>query len=150
MNKDFFDEFSDIRDRMLKNIQLDKNSWNKFLIYWSKILDKYSVDNVLNLYTYNPTGKIFMTFDEWNSNKIDRRIKPKSKGIPIFYNNFKIYVFDIKQTYGKEYNISDYNHYVDESILMYYQDKIKNNNDPSKTLYENFYDTFYKISLNGK
>lgn len=147
MNKDFFDEFSDIRDRMLKNIQLDKNSWNKFLIYWSKILDKYSVDNVLNLYTYNPTGKIFMTFDEWNSSKIDRRIKPKSKGIPIFDNNFKIYVFDIKQTYGKEYNISDYNHYVDESILMYYQDKIKNNNDPSKTLYENFYDTFYKISL---
>ena len=102
MNKDFFDEFSDIRDRMLKNIQLDKNSWNKFLIYWSKILDKYSVDNVLNLYTYNPTGKIFMTFDEWNSNKIDRRIKPKSKGIPIFDNNFKIYVFDIKQEY--EYN----------------------------------------------
>ena len=57
LNKDFFDEFSDIRDRMLKNIQLDKNSWNKFLIYWSKILDKYSVDNVLNLYTYNPTVK---------------------------------------------------------------------------------------------
>ena len=46
-----------------------------------------------------------MTFDEWNSSKIDRRIKPKSKGIPIFDNNFKVYVFDIKQTYGKEYRI---------------------------------------------
>ena len=39
MNNDFFREFLSIRDETLKNIQLDNNSWNKFVTYWSKILD---------------------------------------------------------------------------------------------------------------
>lgn len=30
-----------------------------------------------------------MTFDEWNSEQIARRIKPKSKGIPILVDNKK-------------------------------------------------------------
>ena len=49
-----------------------------------------------------------MTFDEWNSEPIARRIKPKSKGIPILVDNKKIYVFDIKQTYGRDYNKWNY------------------------------------------
>ena len=75
----FLEEYIATRDESLHNIQLDNNSWNRFITYWSKILDKYSVDNVLNLYMYNHTGRTFMTFDEWNSEKIGRRIKPKSK-----------------------------------------------------------------------
>ena len=147
MNNDFFGEFLAIRDETLKKIQLDNNSWNKFITYWSKILDKYSVDNVLNLYTYNSSGRTFMTFDEWNSEEIGRRIKPKSKGIPIIINNWKGYVFDIKQTYGKEYRIWNYNHFVDKSLLEYYQDNVGISNDDNKSLYENFYDTFYEISI---
>ena len=72
MNNDFFGEFLAIRDETLKSVQLDNNNWNKFITYWSKILDKYSVDNILNLYNYNHTGRIFMTFDEWNSEEIGR------------------------------------------------------------------------------
>lgn len=147
MNNDFFGEFLAIRDETLKNIQLDNNSWNKFITYWSKILDKYSVDNVLNLYTYNSSGRTFMTFDEWNSEEVGRRIKPKSKGIPIIINNWKSYVFDIKQTYGKEYRTWNYNHFVDKSLLEYYQDNVGISNDDNKSLYENFYDTFYEISI---
>lgn len=147
MNTEFFGEFLAIRDETLKNIQLDNNSWNKFITYWSKILDKYSVDNVLNLYTYNSSGRTFMTFDEWNSEEVGRRIKPKSKGIPIVINNWKGYVFDIKQTYGKEYRIWNNNHFVDKSLLEYYQDNVGISNDDNKSLYENFYDTFYEISL---
>lgn len=147
MNNDFFGEFLAIRDETLKNIQLDNNSWNKFITYWSKILDKYSVDNVLNLYTYNSSGRTFMTFDEWNSEEVGRRIKPKSKGIPIIINNWKGYVFDIKQTYGKEYRTWNYNHFVDKSLLEYYQDNVDISNDNNKSLYENFYDTFYEISI---
>ena len=147
MNNDFFREFLSIRDETLKNIQLDNNSWNKFITYWSKILDKYSVDNVLNLYTYNSSGRTFMTFDEWNSEEVGRRIKPKSKGIPIIINNWKGYVFDIKQTYGKEYRIWNYNHFVDKPLLEYYQDNVGISNDDNKSLYENFYDTFYEISI---
>ena len=33
---------------------------NKFLNYWSKILDSYSVDNILNLYSYNSYGIVFL------------------------------------------------------------------------------------------
>lgn len=143
----FFDEYIATRDESLKNIQLDNSSWNKFITYWSKILDKYSVDNVLNLYMYNHTGRTFMTFDEWNSEEIGRRIKPKSKGIPIILNNWKAYVFDIKQTYGKDYKVWNNNHFVDKSVLEYYQDKAGITNDDNKTLYENFYDTFYELSI---
>ena len=143
----FFEEYIATRDESLKNIQLDNSSWNKFITYWSKILDKYSVDNVLNLYMYNHTGRTFMTFDEWNSEEIARRIKPKSKGIPIILNNWKAYVFDIKQTYGKDYKMWNYNHFVDKSVLEYYQDKAGITNDDNKSLYENFYDTFYELSI---
>ena len=147
MKNDFFEEYIATRDESLHNIQLDNNSWNNFITYWSKILDKYSVDNVLNLYMYNNTGRTFMTFDEWNSEEIGRRIKPKSKGIPIILNNWKAYVFDIKQTYGKDYKIWNYNHFVDKSVLEYYQDKAGITNDDNKSLYENFYDTFYELSI---
>ena len=143
----FLEEYIATRDESLHNIQLDNNSWNRFITYWSKILDKYSVDNVLNLYMYNHTGRTFMTFDEWNSEEIGRRIKPKSKGIPIILNNWKAYVFDIKQTYGKDYKIWNYNHFVDKSVLGYYQDKAGITNDDNKSLYENFYDTFYELSI---
>ena len=49
MNNKFVDEFLSNRDETFKNIKESEYSWNKFIIYWSKILDDYSVDNVLNL-----------------------------------------------------------------------------------------------------
>ena len=124
MNKEFVNDFFNIRDETLKDIQGNSYVWNRFIIYWSKILDDYSIDNVLNLYSYNSSGRVFKTFDDWNSEEIGRRIKPKSRGIPIIVNDAKIYVFDIRQTYGKEYRTWNYNHYIDKDILNYYQDKI--------------------------
>ena len=147
MDNDFFLKFISIRDEVLKNIQKNSKNWNTFIIFWSKILDKYSIDNALNLYSYNSTGKTFMTFDEWNSEEIGRRIRPKSKGIPIIINNSKGYVFDIKQTYGKDYREWNYNHFVDKSVLVYYQDNVGISNDDNKSLYENYYDTFYELSI---
>ena len=144
MNNKFVDEFLSNRDETFKNIKESEYSWNKFIIYWSKILDDYSVDNVLNLYSYNSSGRVFKTFDEWNSDTIERRIKPKSKGIPILKDNYKIYVFDIKQTYGKEYRIWNYNHYTDNSILKYYQNQNNIDNDNNKNIDENFYSVIFK------
>ena len=105
MNNKFVDEFLSNRDETFKNIKESEYSWNKFIIYWSKILDDYSVDNVLNLYSYNSSGRVFKTFDEWNSDTIERGIKPKSKGIPILKDNYKIYVFDIKQNIKRQIQI---------------------------------------------
>ena len=149
MNKKFVDEFLSNRDETFKNIKNSEYSWNKFIIYWSKILDDYSVDNVLNLYSYNSSGKIFKTFEEWNSEDIERRIKPKSKGIPILKDNYKIYVFDIKQTYGKDYNVWSYNHYSDNSLLKYYQLKNNIDNDPNNKLDNNLYDVIYNKTKNN-
>ena len=95
MNNEFIQEYFGIRDETFNEIRENSYNWNKFINYWSKILDKYSVDNVLNLYSYNSSGRIFMTFDDWNTEEVGRRIKPKSKGIPIIEDNHKIYVFDI-------------------------------------------------------
>ena len=117
MSKDFLNEFISTRDDTLAEIKTSSYNWNKFIAYWANILDRYSIDNVLNLYSYNSNGKTFMTFDEWNSEQIARRIKPKSKGIPILVDNKKIYVFDIKQTYGRDYNKWNYSHYIDNAIL---------------------------------
>lgn len=147
MNKDFLNDFISIRDDTLNEVKTSQYNWNKFINYWAKILDKYSVDNVLNLYSYNSSGKVFMTFDEWNSDKIERRIKPKSKGIPIIVDEKKIYVFDIRQTYGRDYRTLNYNHFVDEPILKYYQNQHHLEYEKDKSLYENFYNSFYKISL---
>ena len=145
MQDEFKKEFFGIRDETLEEIKKNKYNWNKFLNYWANILDDYSVDNVINLYYYNPYGKCYKTFDDWNNDKIDRRIKPKSKGIPIIDNNYKIYVFDIKQTYGRDYKIWKYNHMADIEILSYFQDKYKVLHDSDLSLNNNFYKTFNEI-----
>lgn len=146
MNKKFDEDFIETRDESLNNVLEDKIKWNKFISYWSKILDSYSVDNILNLYSYNSYGKVFHTFDEWNSDTIERRIKPKSKGIPILIDDKKVYVFDIKQTYGKDYNQWNYNHLIDLETLSYYQDKYQILNDSELNINDNFYNVFYEIS----
>ena len=146
MNENFEKEFLEIRDESLTSILEKSNNWNKFINYWARNLDNYSIDNILNLYSYNSYGQIFHTFDEWNSEKIDRRIKPKSKGIPILLDDRKSYVFDIKQTYGKEYKKWSYNHVVDLETLNFYQDKYKIINNSEMDIKDNFYNVFETIS----
>lgn len=148
MDNKFRNNFFETRDETLINIKSNSYNWNKFINYWSKILDKYSIDNIINLYYYNHSGRVFYTFEEWNSEKINRRIKPKSKGIPILINDKKTYVFEIRQTYGRDYKVWNYNHFINETILKYYQTQINLNNNDNKSLYENFYDIFYKMSQN--
>ena len=53
LKKEFLKEFMEIRDSMLDDIKENEYNYNKFINYWSKILDKYSIDNVLNLYYCN-------------------------------------------------------------------------------------------------
>ena len=146
MDNKFKKEFIETRNDALNEIKENYNEWNKFITYWSKLLDTYSIDNILNLYSYNPTGKVFMTFDDWNSDEIGRRIKPRSKGVPILDNENKVYVFDINQTYGRDYHLWTYNHIDDDIVLKYYQDKIGVKKDNSIEVNDNFYNTFNVIT----
>ena len=143
MNKQFLNQFQEIRDESLSYIKNNNYNWNRFIIFWARQFDKYSVDNILNLYSYNPNGRYFMTFDDWNSDTVDRRIKPKSKGIPIIEENNKIYVFDIKQTYGKDFYDWNYKHFFDDIVIDYYHKNLKVQNNNTKNIYENFYNIFY-------
>lgn len=147
MREEFIKDFFETRDEILDSIKENPYNWNKFINYWAKILDNYSVDNVFNLYSYNPNGTVFHTFDDWNSKEIERRIKPKSKGIPILKDDNKIYVFDIRQTYGRDYNLWKYYHYVDLELLSFYQNKNNFNNNADVSINQNFYDVFYSISI---
>ena len=146
MNNDFLKDYEETRDDILTDIKKDYREWNKFIVYWSKQLDKYSIDNILNLYSYNPYGRTFMTFDDWNSDKIGRRIKPGSKGIPLLDKDSKVYVFDIKQTYGRDYNEWNYGHYIDDTLLKFYQDKMNMNRDKTISINDNFYNAIYELS----
>lgn len=137
----FKEEFLKNRNITLEEIKESHYNWNKFIYFWSKILDKYSIDNIINIYSYNPNGTVFMTFDDWNSENIGRRIKPKSKGIPILDNNFKNYVFDIRQTFGREYNDWKYIHTVDNELFDFY--KINNNLDVDDKANDN--SKYYKL-----
>ena len=148
MNNDFNKEFIKIRNNVLFDVIKDKSNWDNFLIYWSNLFENYSVDSILNFYFYNSTGTTFFTFDEWNSENIGRRIKPKSKGIPINYNGYKVYFFDIKQTYGKEFKKWKYNHYVDQEILDYYE-HIIDKGEKKKSIDKDFYELFNSIIKNN-
>ena len=43
MNKEFINDYLNNRDYSLNEIKENTYNWNKFINYWSKILDKYSV-----------------------------------------------------------------------------------------------------------
>ena len=144
MNKNFLKEYLSNRDFCLETILEEQVNWNKFINFWARHFDKHSIDNILTLYSYNPSGTIFYTFDEWNSDLIDRRIKPKSKGVPILTNDYKTYVFDIRQTYGKEYKEWKYYHIIDNEILEFYKDKYKISFE-STNIKDDIYNLFHQI-----
>ena len=145
MAKKFLDEYILNRDECLEDIKEESVNWNKFVNYWARHLDKYTVDNILTLYSYNPSGTIFYTFDEWNSDLIDRRIKPKSKGVPILTNDYKTYVFDIRQTYGKDYKDWRYYHNIDKEVVDFYQNKYNLENN-ERNIRDNLFFIFHEIN----
>lgn len=152
MNKKFIKEFYENRDNIVSKIIKDKFAWNDFISFWSRNLGYHSVDNLLTLYSYNPKGKLFATFDDWNENT-ERRIIRNSHGIPILINNKKVYVFDISQTWGKPFFIWKYNHKNQDNITLFYQKKYKLKFNPEITDYTKYSlllkeDIKHKISEN--
>ena len=125
VNSRFKEEYIDIRDNTLQSISNNEQEWYKFLNFWSNNVVQYSIDNLLNIYAYNPSGSVFATFDEWNSEQVARRIKPQSRGIPIIKNDSKTHIFEISQTYGKSFYLWKYDHNIDTELLNYYVRPIK-------------------------
>lgn len=123
LNDKFKIEFYENRDSTLVDILKDKRSWYDYSKFWSRNLGYHSVDNLINIYSYNPRGSMFATFDEWNSEKVDRHIKKNNHGIPILKDGYKNYVFDISQTWGKPFIVWRYNQRYNEDIANIYNSK---------------------------
>lgn len=134
MNQKFLDEYSLTVNETLEDVIKEEN-WSDFLVFWGNLTENYSIENILNLFSYNPHGSVFYTFDEWNNSTIDRRIKRSSKGIPILKNGFKTYVFDIKQTYQPKTSTQSfmlwYNHHKVDNLLIDYYENITDYKTPS-------------------
>ena len=128
MHKKFLEEYNTIRDNTLNYISESEQEWFNFLNFWSKNVVQYSIDNLLNIYAYNPKGSVFATFDEWNSSKVQRRIKPQSRGIPIIKDGSKVHIFEISQTHGKSFYLWKYDHKIDNELLNYYFYPLKTDN----------------------
>ena len=79
-----------------------KENLLEFLKYSSQFYkaNYYNIDNIIKLYQYFPKGKMFATYDDWNS--IGRKIIVGQHGVKLTgINNSNFYLFDISQTYGK-------------------------------------------------
>ena len=120
MKKKFVEEFYRNRDETLEIILKDKISFYDYIKFWARNLGYHTVDNLITIYSYNPKGTMFATFDEWNNEIIDRKIKRYSHGIPILQNGYKSYVFDISQTWGKPINLWKYNKSYEEDLIKIY------------------------------
>ena len=121
MNRKFREEYYNIRDNTFNNINEDIEEFSNFITFWSNNVISYGIDNLLNIFAYNPNGRVYLTFDEWNEDRVGRRIIAKSKGIPIIQNDFKTHVFEISQTYGKLFPIWKYNHDLDNELFEKYE-----------------------------
>ena len=151
--EEFLKDYNTKLQDLLFNLKQDSKSFNNFLNFWADNLGNQSFNNLMMLFSYRPNGRIFATFDEWNSDKINRRIKPKSKGIPILKNDRVIHVFELSQTYGKKYSIWSNNREHDRQLVESYN-KIYNKNTVDLEIYsiiqnaitKNLIDDYYDLS----
>ena len=123
MYKDFIADFYSNRDDTLEGIIASATTWHDFLKFWSRNLGYFTLDNLINIYSYFPTGSTFKTFEDWNNERIERRIKKGSHGVPILKDNNLMYVFDISQTWGKPLVIWQYSKKNNEYIAKLYSIK---------------------------
>lgn len=77
----------------------DVSQWQKWLEFAANTY-KYDMDNSISVYIQKPDAFMIADFKTWNN--LGRRIHRGQKGSYIKLNNTINYVFDIKQTYGKE------------------------------------------------
>lgn len=87
---------------MLLDAMSGPREWEAFLRFWSRQY-KYSFENVLEIYERDQAGTAYATIKQWNN--LGRLVNAGTKGIPIIKNNQRRHVFDIRNTFGKEVTI---------------------------------------------
>lgn len=101
-NKAKLEPLKNIANETLKDITSTKETFKSFLKFQANLY-KYSFCETLLIYKQNPYATACATLSQWN--KVGRRVHKGHKSIKVFENNSsKIkYLFDISDTYGKEF-----------------------------------------------
>ena len=99
---------------VIRNIIENQNNFNNYIKYASNLY-KQDLDTVFTLFDNDPKGTYYGTFENWNG--IERRIKKGEHGILTYKNNRKVYLFDIRQTYGKSITMWKYDNLKTENVI---------------------------------
>ena len=133
----------DYKVRSLYNVAIEEVAKNQDT--WRTVLQltgqlyRYEFDNIVMVFAQRPHATLVADYDTWK--KVDRYVKRGSKGIAIFPSRalkpYMRYVFDIKDTGGKERNLTwnlngdNLRKYVDylvsEGLIEQYDDPTEEN-----------------------
>ncbi|MDO5568770.1 MAG: SNF2-related protein [bacterium] len=99
---------------VIRNIIENQNNFNNYVKYASNLY-KQDLDTIFTLFDSDPKGSYYGTFENWNG--IERRIKKGEHGILTYKNGKKVYLFDIRQTYGKSITMWKYDNLKTENVI---------------------------------
>lgn len=109
----------------VKELQNDPDEWLSFLKFVAKV-HKYSFRDQILLFANSPDAELVADFDQWNG--LGRRIKKGQKSIQIFdtKGNRTKNVFDVSQTWGKDFKVFnwDLNDHDKENLLEHWKEKV--------------------------
>jgi len=146
----------DYKVRSLYNVAIEEvaktqDTW-RTVLKLSGQLYRYEFDNIVMVFAQRPSATLVADYDTWK--KVDRYVKRGSKGIAIFPSRalkpYMRYVFDIKDTGGKERNLTwnlngeNLKRYVDYLVS---EGQIEQYDDPSEENLRNILKDFTKNEI---
>jgi len=146
----------DYKVRSLYNVAIEEVAKNQDT--WRTVLQlagqlyRYEFDNIVMVFAQRPHATLVADYDTWK--KVDRYVKRGSKGIAIFPSRalkpYMRYVFDIKDTGGKERNLTwnlngdNLRKYVDYLVS---EGQIEQYDDPTEENLRNILKDFTKNEI---
>ena len=91
-----------LSEQVLTEITSDRDAFKNFLDFQSRLY-KYKSEEALLIYAQKPSATACATFEQWNSEKVSRRINKGTKAIHVLDNDNIKYLFDLSDTNGKAF-----------------------------------------------
>jgi len=112
-------------NKTVGELQNDPDMWLEFLKFSAKV-HKYSFHDQVSLFANNPKAELVADFDQWNN--LGRRIIGGQKSIQIFdpQNNLTRNVFDVSQTWGRDFLVFNWelNDQDKENLIEHWNEKM--------------------------
>ena len=135
----------------IEEVAKNQDTWRTVLQLAGQLY-RYEFDNIVMVFAQRPHATLVADYDTWK--KVDRYVKRGSKGIAIFPSRalkpYMRYVFDIKDTGGKERNLTwnlngdNLRKYVDYLVS---EGQIEQYDDPTEENLRNILKDFTKNEI---